>query len=482
MGKLNYFLVAAVLGMVACSENEQSVPEMLLPDGGIVFKAQINPASRATETYFETNDAIGVFAVESSGSDVAGVLSGNGNYADNVRYVYDGSQFTSASGIEKVDGVSLYYHAVYPYCADAKATYEFDIQTNQQGTGYTESDLLTAQTAATSETIVPLTFNHRLFNLIVSLKGDNWPTGNMSLRLNDIYTSVNVDLNALTFTPTGNKKDVVCSDNGTKSFKVILPPQTLSGEFATLTVGGREYPISLAKPIDLNSGKQVDLSFEMDENGTIVVFTGDINPWEDQDVPINPDDDNPGIGDESDVKSCWLEYDGRHIDYTYAYLCDLEDGYYSLEFVDYDLYADMSNPVPPNKYINWLVAGICLPDGQGLTSLPEGSFEFGNGISEWDGLEGYYVNLSVEDWEDTQEYRNFNTSPYYNQHVSGNMTIRKSGNGYIIELPDLELFDYTDINFNNPMEGKFYFEGTLRYLSMSDYMSLKMMRASLINP
>lgn len=87
MGKLNYFLVAAVLGMVACSENEQSVPEMLLPDGGIVFKAQINPASRATETYFETNDAIGVFAVESSGSDVAGVLSGNGNYADNVRYV-----------------------------------------------------------------------------------------------------------------------------------------------------------------------------------------------------------------------------------------------------------------------------------------------------------------------------------------------------------------------------------------------------------
>ena len=31
MGKLNYFLVAAVLGMVACSENEQSVPEMLLP-------------------------------------------------------------------------------------------------------------------------------------------------------------------------------------------------------------------------------------------------------------------------------------------------------------------------------------------------------------------------------------------------------------------------------------------------------------------
>ena len=220
----------------------------------------------------------------------------------------------------------------------------------------------------------------------------------------------------------------------------------------------------------------------MDENGTIVVFTGDINPWEDQDVPINPDDDNPGIGDESDVKSCWLEYDGQHIDYTYAYLCDLEDGYYSLEFVDYDLYADMSNPVPPNKYINWLVAGIRLPGGQGLTSLPEGSFEFGNGISEWDGLEGYYVNLSVEDWEDTQEYRNFNTSPYYNQHVSGNMTIRKSGNGYIIELPDLELFDYTDINFNNPMEGKFYFEGTLRYLSMSDYMSLKMMRASLINP
>ena len=295
MGKLNYFLVAAVLGMVACSENEQSVPEMLLPDGGIVFKAQINPASRATETYFETNDAIGVFAVESSGSDVAGVLSGNGNYADNVKYTYNGSRFTSSNGIEiDEDGTKYYYHAVYPYTADASDNFMFSIKQDQTGKNYTLSDLCTAHTSATSSKLVDLKFRHRLSKLIVNLEGGNWPSGDYTLKLNSVYTNASVDLNAMNFTYGNKKGEVIIAANGNMSYKAVLPPQILAeNNFATLSIGSKDYSVTLNNSLNMKSGMQYEITLTYNNDAVTVEFTGDIYPWGEEDdrfEDVVPDD------------------------------------------------------------------------------------------------------------------------------------------------------------------------------------------------
>ena len=120
---------------------------------------------------------------------------------------------------------------------------------------------------------------------------------------------------------------------------------------------------------------------------------------------------------------------------------------------------------PPTQYINWLV--ISFHAETGLVSPLEGSWKYSTDRPGWDGMEGYFVNLSIEDWEDTPEYRNFNTTPYFNdQYQPDNMSIRKSGNNCIIEIPRLVLFDGGDISGISPMYGEFYFEGTLKYLSM----------------
>ncbi|WP_300814093.1 fimbrillin family protein [uncultured Bacteroides sp.] len=278
-------LVAAAMMTTSCGSDSANESENTLPSQGessVYFEATINPLSRATDTQFDSGDAIGVFGVLSTGNDNKGIIAASGNYADNVRYAYDGNKFTSAAAIEKPEnGDKVYYHAVYPYTSNAKNQYEFTIASDQRGSGYTNSDLCTANTTATDETLVSLKFNHRLSKMIINLQGDNWPSGDMGLSLVNVYTTAKVDLNSLSFTATGNRGDVICSDNGTRSFKAILPPQLFEDgtEIAILTIGNEQYTVTMNGSMEIKSGLQTELTIAMTENKEIVEFIGDINPW-----------------------------------------------------------------------------------------------------------------------------------------------------------------------------------------------------------
>lgn len=282
-----YGMLVAAIFMTSCGSDNTKDLDVTIPsqtNKSVYFEAAINPLSRATDTRFDTGDAIGVFGVLSNGDDNKGIIASSGNYADNIRYIYDGNKFISSAGIEKPDnGKKVYYHAVYPYTSNAKNQFEFTVETDQRGSGYTNSDLCTASTTATDETLVSLKFNHRLSKLIINLQGDNWPSGDMSFSLNSVYTSSKVDLNSLTFTATGQQSNVTCSDNGTKSFKVILPPQRLADntKIATLTIGNKQYTITKNGDMELKSGLQTEMIIVMDENEEFVEFVGDINPWDD---------------------------------------------------------------------------------------------------------------------------------------------------------------------------------------------------------
>lgn len=70
-------------------------PDIEQKDNFVSFSAEINAPSRATDTKFDIQDNIGVFAVKSNGNDNKGIILSSGNYADNVKYTYNGSRFTS---------------------------------------------------------------------------------------------------------------------------------------------------------------------------------------------------------------------------------------------------------------------------------------------------------------------------------------------------------------------------------------------------
>ncbi len=69
-----------------------------------------------------------------------------------------------------------------------------------------------------------LKFSHRLSKVIVNLQGDNWPSGDYSLKLNHVFTDVSVDLNALSFSYGDDIEDVIMAANGNMSYKAVLPP------------------------------------------------------------------------------------------------------------------------------------------------------------------------------------------------------------------------------------------------------------------
>lgn len=296
MRKINVYFMSLLLGGMAFSsctksevtENESGTSEEI--SNVVSFQAQLNAPSRATDTKFDAYDQIGVFAVASSGSNDKGVIANRGNYADNVKYTYDGTKFTSSNGIEiEEDGQEYFYHAVYPYTSAASSTFNFRVQDDQRGDNYTLSDLCTAHTAATSSTLVQLNFSHRLSKVIVNLIGNNWPAGDRLLTIKNAKVNATANLNNLTFTSTSTQGDVICTDNGTNSFKVILPPQTILKDdlFATLQIGNTEYSVSLNNNLELRSGVQAEITLSYNDNKAVVEFVGDINPWDEVDNRFN---------------------------------------------------------------------------------------------------------------------------------------------------------------------------------------------------
>lgn len=131
-------------------------------------------------------DAIGIFAVKSTGNDKKGIIADKGNYANNVKCLYNGTKFSLAKkGIVKpADDLKVYYHAVYPYTTGAKNKFTFKVNGNQStSSGYTSSDFLTAQTSATNDASVPLKFDHRPSKMIINMERTGWPFGDMKVTL-----------------------------------------------------------------------------------------------------------------------------------------------------------------------------------------------------------------------------------------------------------------------------------------------------------
>ena len=299
MKQLKLLAMACGLLMVgACSSGGDDEPEVPTPvptptptpdpkedigKGVVSFIPYLSAMTRATDTKFDKDDRIGVFAVVASGNNSHANIANSGNYADNVAYSYDGSKFVPVgAGIELKKDVKLYYTAVYPYQQNCANTFEFVVKENQStGTNYTQSDLCTASTDATDAQVVDLRFSHRLSKIVINLTGDGWNSSNLTVKLKNVMTKTSVNLNNLNFVAIGEKKDITCASNGTRSFKVILPPQSvsMSEKLFVITMNGVDYTIDTQSKQEYNSGKSYEYTINMNADREIVEFTGDINPW-----------------------------------------------------------------------------------------------------------------------------------------------------------------------------------------------------------
>ena len=286
--------VASCVIAASCSNSEEQIfPEEVKKS--VSFTASMRNLSRATETEFEENDKIAVYAVQEDESGNT-ILKSSGNYADFVTYTYQGGKFVNELGIVCPSDFGVRYFAIYPSTAGANVpTSKFYVKTDQSASGqYTLSDYCTAVSDVTMEKDVNLIFSHRMSHVIVNLEGEGIGAGIPTVKLNNVNTGCNIDLNANTFTAFESRNTVYCTDNGTNSYKAIIVPQTIKkgSSFITVVLNGKEFVLDAESDIVLASGKQQVFNLVI-KNGEIVSFTGSILPWGTEDERIEqvvPDD------------------------------------------------------------------------------------------------------------------------------------------------------------------------------------------------
>ena len=341
--KLMLAMASAVL-VASCSSNGEEVrPEQKLES--VSFTASMKTLSRATETSFEENDQIIVYAVKDEGNGTE--LKASGNYANYVKYTYRGNKFVNDQGIVRPTEFGVRYFAMYPNTISSVPTFRFNVKTAQGASGqYTMSDLCTAVSDVTTAKEVNLIFSHRLSHVVVNLQGEALGTGTPSVKLNNVNTGCNVDLNANTFTAYESRSTVYCADNGTNSYKAIIVPQTIEAgsPFLTVTLNGKEHTLKATSDINLTSGKQqvFNLTINKDE---IVSFTGNILPWGEEDERIEsviPDEIRKKMEPYIPI------YDGVNPPYVEG--CYLLDPMVAVYMEDYD--GDLSELQWMGEYIN----------------------------------------------------------------------------------------------------------------------------------
>ncbi len=284
MKKFLPLFLSAALALSSCESTVESYDASKSND--VSFTSDINKRlTRVTGNSFDTSDEISVFAVE-----------GSSIYADNVKYIYDDTKFSSATPISYESGdQSLAFSAVYPYSADyAGSTLSFAAQVNQaEASAYAGSDLLISHIDATSERTPKLSFDHKMAMINMTVKTDMSITSVASVI--KAKTGVEYDVVANTVAPSGEVESVIPMTSGVNmdetslifEMSAIVAPQTIAaGEvFVSLNVDGVDYEWQVSSDFDLEPGHKYECEVtavgSSAEALDVTFECGEIGDWSD---------------------------------------------------------------------------------------------------------------------------------------------------------------------------------------------------------
>ena len=282
MNLKTFLVLLCPLLVVSCGKELLTADPESHPEDLICFTGAIGPSTRATDSDFESGDAIGVFAVEKTASNPNGLLQSS-NHADNVKYTYSGGMFKgSTTSIKQITSqTQMFYKAVYPYSTGLKNEFTFTVGTDQSTSSkYTRSDLMTAETGATTSVTPELTFNHKLCNVIVSVCYEEKPSGTANLSFINVKSKVKVNLNEDSFNATGSTTTIKAMPYGTNGFRLVLPPQTIlkGTELVRFALGSKTYTLSTDNDLSLKSGFQYTYRLVIRKDGKATMRVSE-NPW-----------------------------------------------------------------------------------------------------------------------------------------------------------------------------------------------------------
>ena len=243
-----YLTSLAISVLAACSEYQ--APDTVSDE--IRFAVSYPSAvTRVTSSAFEANDAISLYAVEYDGTTQM-PLQVSGNFLNNERLTYDGTSWTAGRTLYWSNSACDFY-ALYPYQPNIGSIeqYPFSLATDQNGTGYENSDLLfaSATNASRSDGPVVLNFKHMLSKLVVNVvKGPNFEGDIPDDIVTHIYNTnvdcfVNVTIGSVEKASFGSKRTITMKKISNQQFEAVIVPQNIEKRtpLIELTMGGIAY-------------------------------------------------------------------------------------------------------------------------------------------------------------------------------------------------------------------------------------------------
>lgn len=278
------FALAALAGCAKEQLFEQEgVQEGLIPIS--VSSSIKQEATKATADGFVGGDAVGLFTVNYINDNAqAGTLVAEGNQADNVKYVFDESNF------KWVPVKSVYYKDInthadlylyYPYqksISDVNAA-GFEVQKDQSAaatetslSGYEASDFLwgKGEDITPSQSAVNIKLSHKMAAVQVTLiEGDGFEEGEFeslekSIILTNTTRKATIDYATGSVTPLGGAQQdgiVMCSQSDC-SWRAIAVPQSVAAgvQLFAITVNGVSYSFKQGEITEYQSGKQSEFT------------------------------------------------------------------------------------------------------------------------------------------------------------------------------------------------------------------------------
>lgn len=282
------FTMAAVAAMVftACSKEGESAsgPMQIAIDPTIANPAVMPTAQRATrasDTDFEQNDAVGLTVVMS--------LSGQ-TYAANRKMTYNAAAqtFSAADFIwyEDANQPSALF-AYYPWQEGDSAPAEFTVQADQSDDGYAKSDLIVAvkQNVYPSKSATAMTFKHKMTRIIVDVTNESGSevtgivikgavaTGTLDPQTGEFASKAGVE-------PSAVKAHTATKDR--MYYALLVPQNGVQLEVEVTTADNRVRSLTLGTT-DLKSGENRRMPMNVQEKDITVSFSGPITGWEDGD-------------------------------------------------------------------------------------------------------------------------------------------------------------------------------------------------------
>ena len=266
--------------------------------------------TRVNDEGFCDGDGVGIYVVNYNGES-AGTMLDEGNQADNVRYVFNETEYRWTPDYpiyyyDKVTPVDIIGY--YPYVSniDKVNAYSFEVQKDQSTDtanglmgGYETSDFLWGKAEKITPTAsrVNITFHHRMAGVQVELVegtgfGENeWSDLDKQVLVTNTIRKASIDLATGEVTPIGEvpTTGIVPAANG-DGWRAVVVPQSVGASVAlfNITVDGTSYIFRKSEVFEYLSGKLHKFTIEVSKksaSGLEFKLIGEtITAWESETI------------------------------------------------------------------------------------------------------------------------------------------------------------------------------------------------------